>query len=134
MTEGDEALRIAREILDGMGVGQEWRLSVEGSVREPLDEDEEPALITTIVLRPSRGHHGRTESSGGGRGYATLINADSPDDSNLLTFVENIHDHLLEEYRGRPVPECPGHPHPQAAAVVDGVVVWGCPRTANREN
>lgn len=113
MAEGDHALRIAGEILDGMGVGQEWQLSVEGSVREPLAEDEPPVLITTIVLKPSRGEHGKAKSSGGGRGYATLLNTEDPDDENLRNFVEHIHDHLLEEYRGRPVPECPGHPHPQ---------------------
>ncbi|SRR6266487_4824414 len=57
----------------------------------------------------------------------SYFSLDVPEADAIVALASQIQDHAIEMTWGLPVPPCPGHSHPLAPRVFDGVAVWECP-------
>jgi hypothetical protein len=46
----------------------------------------------------------------------------------VALLAEQLQESVLEHTGGAAAPPCPGHNHPAAAEVVEGVATWTCPQ------
>jgi hypothetical protein len=68
-------------------------------------------------------------ASGDGDVVTVYVLTHVPEAMAVAELASQLQDHVIEATWGAPLPPCPGHPHPLAAHVVDGVAVWECPNT-----
>lgn len=91
------------------------RVRYDGSDEAAAASRAEPEVVATLTFDDSTSVSARLDSS--------MAEADA-----VALLADQLQEGLLEETGGAPVPRCPGHAHPAAAEVVNGVASWVCPR------
>ncbi|MFY7066267.1 hypothetical protein ACOQFV_10420 [Nocardiopsis changdeensis] len=64
-----------------------------------------------------------------GTAAGSYLQAAMTDAEAVVHLADGLQDAAVEQALGRPLPPCPGHPHPPTARLVSGVPAWTCPRT-----
>lgn len=123
------AARVVQEILARLNDGdRRWRVLDAHYRRGQRLGDEPPAGVDDLHDTDERPTTVLVRIAADGDIVGAHVVLVVPREQAIAATADGLQDQVLEAGHGRPVPPCPGHPHPLQALEIDGVASWVCPK------